>query len=193
MKREIIITVLLIILVITLILSMKFVGSNFEQSDAKKFVVEDLRVRFPKADKIEVITFTEKLNDAGVPYYAIKASVSEKLETPCPTKTHYYYNYPEQNFVPAPPEYVVKNCKVCESTLCIIAFEEEAIIASHILENTNTVRNYIIAHSDALPNAVRVENGWKVIWKSSAEYGYIVRVTDTGIIQSAETCNKSEC
>ncbi|MDD5337609.1 MAG: hypothetical protein PHS02_03945, partial [Candidatus ainarchaeum sp.] len=113
MKKEIAVTALLLVVAAALVLGISIASGNFEAQDAKKFVLEDLRTKFPYADKIEIIGFEPRSNSNGQTYFAIKASVSENLDMPCPKRTHFYYNYPEQNFVPAPPESIVKTCRVC--------------------------------------------------------------------------------
>ncbi len=186
MKQEITVIIALVILVIGLILGMKFASGSFEESDAKKFVAEDLKTKFPNADEVEVLTSETRTNAQGAQYYAIKAKVSSGLDTPCPTRTHYYYNYPEQNFAPSPPEYIVSKCKVCESTPCIIAFEEEAIIASHTLFGTESVHAYVTS-GDAVPSVSRYSTGWQVTWVSPSgvkNYSLIVAVAETGTILS---------
>ncbi|VVB98555.1 Uncharacterised protein [uncultured archaeon] len=186
MKKEIIVTVLLAIVVVALILGMKFATGSFEESDARKFVTEDLTTKFPGADKIEVVNFEQMANVSGGRYYSIKAAVIAGISTPCPTRTNYYYNYPVQNFVPAPPEYAVKNCRVCESSPCVIAFPEEAIIASHTLAGSQLVQQYITASRDAMPKVNRTQDTWTVAWTSSLDYGYKVAVSDNGTIESVE-------
>ncbi|MEW6528695.1 MAG: hypothetical protein AB1391_02285 [Candidatus Micrarchaeota archaeon] len=184
MKKEVILTILLVILVIILILGMKFTITNLEEGDAKTFVLEDLKVKFPNADKIEIISSENKTNENGIRYYTIMASVSENLHSRCPTKTYYYYNYPTQNFVPAPPEYVVKNCEVCKSTPCLIAFVEEAIIASYTIKGTEDVYKYVIA-TNAVPETIQTQEGWRVLWISStnnSNYSYEVFVNKNGYI-----------
>ncbi|MFA5077110.1 MAG: hypothetical protein WC488_01655, partial [Candidatus Micrarchaeia archaeon] len=159
MKKEIAITALLLVVAAALVLGINMAGGNYEERDAKKVVLEDLQERFPYADKIEIIAFEPRTN-GDQRYFAIKASVSDDLDMPCPKRTHYYYNYPEQNFVPAPPEYIVKTCRVCENKPCIIAFPEEAIIASHTLAGTGEVSNYIVNAGDVKPYVSKIAQGW---------------------------------
>lgn len=186
MKREITVTAVLLIIVIVLILGTKFYTGTFENSDAKKFVIEDLRAKYPGADKIEIVSYEKKSSDMGE-YYVIKASVSEGLTTSCPKRTHFYYNYPLQNFVPAPPEYVVRNCKVCENNRpCVIAFPEEAIIASHTFPGSEKVHKYILDNKEASPSVTKSTQGWNVVWTSSLNYSYNVLVAENGTIIKVE-------
>lgn len=186
MRKEATLTVLLVFVVVALILGMKFAAASFQEGDARKYVVEDLQTRYPYADNITVVASEQRTNDMGETYYWIKAAVSDGLDGPCPTRTNYYYNYPEQNFVPAPPEYVVRNCRVCAATPCVIAFEEEAIIASHALMGGEAVHAYVTSHTDAEPSVRRTSAGWVVDWTSSAEYGYEVVVSTDGLVVSVK-------
>ncbi len=163
MRREITLIIVLIAIVIALALTMKFASGAAEEGDARKFVMEDLGSRFPDADKIEVVSFDQKTNELGQQYYVIKARVSSGLATPCPNRTNYYYTYPMQNFAPAPPEYVVKECSVCASRPCVIAFEEEAIIASHTLPGTEEVQLFI-SEREPVAGVEKQDDRWIVSW-----------------------------
>lgn len=184
MKKEIMFIILLVFVVVVLVLGMKSPSGSFEESDAKKFVLEDLKSRFPHADKIELINTSLMTNEDAKKYYIIKARVSEGLNTPCPTRTHYYYNYPEQNFVPTPPEYIVKNCKICEETPCIIGVEEEAIIASHTLLGTTAIQEYINTAPYAVPEVHKSTGIWTVLWTSSLNYSYSIEISERGSVIS---------
>lgn len=164
--REILAIGVLIISIVVLVVNAKFEVSNVEKGDAINYVLEDLRSRFPDADSVEIVSIEERKNEKGEKYYWIKAVVRENLSSPCPSRTNYYYSYPIQNFVPTPPEYVVKNCKICESGACIIGFEEEAIIASHML--SEHIKNFI-EKTDAKPSVERIGDSWKVKWESKEE------------------------
>ena len=188
MKKEITITLILLLCVVLLAFGLRLASvKNIDEGDAKKFVTEDLQTRFPDADKVEIINQEARWNPRGEPYFAMKASVSSGLATPCPIRTYYYYNYPEQNFALTPPEAVVKNCRVCESGNCILAFEEEAIIASHTLSGTKAVDNAIKADSGWAPKTEIIQGGWIVTWTSpGAPGGYAVTVGRDGLIVGVE-------
>lgn len=187
MRREITITILLAIVVVALILGMKLATGSVEEKDARKLVTEDLKTRFPDADKIEIVKFEQRTNENGQQYYAIKAAVGMDLATACPTRTNYYYDYPAQNFVSAPPERIVSGCKVCESRPCIIAFEEEAIIASHTLPGAEEVHAFVMVAKDEVPHVNRTAEGWNVFWTSEMlNYSYNVGVSDIGEIIGLE-------
>jgi len=90
--------------------------------------------------------------------------------SPCPRRLHFYYEYPEQNFVPSTPEEIAPGCLVCtEPGDCNIIFEEEAIIASHTLTGTEAVHEYLQTYSATpavayYPAYHDEENVWVVDW-----------------------------
>jgi len=122
-KGEIKAIILLIILAIILYQTTTFWKENSERANIKKYILEDLRTKHPTADIVGILSITKKKNSQDKEYYFIKTKVVEDYYTPCPVRIHYYYNYPEQNFITQPPEYITKQCKVCSSKLCVIAFE----------------------------------------------------------------------
>ena len=190
--RETAITVILILVVIALFGFVNFYGKkNVAEADAKKFIEEDLANKYPGAD-IETISVNEKFNEKNEKYFEIKAKVTENLESACPARIHIYYNYPEQNFVPQAPEYITKGCEVCRERPCVIAFPEEAIIASHTLAGTAAVSEYLQTYSDAAPSFEKFSNFWNVTWDSgSAGYYYKVGVSTNGNVLSVAKISKT--
>jgi hypothetical protein len=177
--------VLLIVAAVIIAVSMKFYETKVLSDDAEGYVLEDLRAKNPNADSVQIISWESRVNVDGSSYYEIKASASEGLSTPCPKRTHYEYFYPGQNFVPNPPERVVSGCTVCEGAGCVIAFPEEAIIASHTNSGTAAVQGYIQRYADARPSVKQVDGGWEVTWRgASAPYGYVVAMEGNGDISS---------
>ncbi|MBU0586102.1 hypothetical protein KJ780_01175 [Candidatus Micrarchaeota archaeon] len=184
------ITLILFAVLAALVLGIKGIGKGVEESDAKKFVTEDLSARFPDADKITIISTNLMQNEEGEDYFKMKASVSYGLSGICPTRTYYYYNYPVQNFVPAPAEEIVKDCEVCASQPCIIAFEEEAIIGSHTFDGTEEVNDYIMDAftssrygDEPVPTVNKIPQGWEVVWKSNKyNYSYSVIMSSDGSV-----------
>lgn len=168
MKREYTVIIVLFLLILALlVIAGPFFKITNDLSDVKSFVIEDLKTTYPNAE-IEIISTKEKTNDNGGQYYEIKAKVIEGQGTPCPKRTHIYYNYPEQNFVPKTPEHVTSNCKVsCTEGTCNIVFPEEAIIASHTITDTEDVHAYLVAHPDMKATATESASGWIVTWVSS--------------------------
>jgi hypothetical protein len=156
-------------------------------SDARAFVLEDLWSKYPNADNISILSMVEQApNRTGMgKYYTIKARVTTGLISPCPERRHVYYNYPEQGFVKQPDEIITQDCMVCiNAPVCILAFEEEAIIASHTYNGTEGIGKYINAYPDAVPAAeFRDEfegdiDVWVVEWDSnSADYSYFVALS----------------
>lgn len=184
-KRLVIYIVALIALAVIIAGGMKFYETKVLSDDARSYVLEDLRAKNPDADVVEIFFWETRSGQDGKTYYAIKARVSEGLGTPCPKRTHYTYYYPEQNFIPEPPERITIGCSVCEGDGCAIAFPEEAIIASHTNSGSTAVHAYIGRYPDAVPSVVEQENRWVVSWRSaSAGYGYDVKIAKDGEIIS---------
>lgn len=183
LRKEIITGVVLILVVFVLYSIIDFWQSEVEKTNVEDFIKEDLMSKHPLADEIEIIEMKEKLNEEGGMYYSIKAKVTEGLETPCPVRIHYYYNYPEQNFVTQPPEYITKNCQVCEVKPCTLTFKEEAIIASHTLDGTDIIHNFILDNPGAYPIVEKEEDGWKVQWINPSDLdGYEILLDAHGEI-----------
>lgn len=155
------------------------------EEDAKSFFLEDLREKYPDAEIREIVQVLPATAPDGTPYYQLKARVTFGMSTPCPERIHVFYDYPPKNFVAQPPEYITKDCRVCINTpICIIAFPEEAVIASHTYRGTEEIRDFVKSNMDAEAKASYFENYegnvgvWKVVWQSkSSETGYEVLVS----------------
>jgi hypothetical protein len=179
-----------LILIILLLLAIAFVVklleifhvSFGENADASKFVMEDLHSKYPSAD-IAIMSITPKTSDAGTHYLEVKARVTQNAQGPCPERSHIFYNYPVQNFVPQQPEIITSSCHVCTEGLCNLAFPEEAIIASHTLKGTEAVQAYINAEPGALPSVKENVDSWLVRWASPASpYYFTVEIHSDGTI-----------
>ncbi len=143
-------------------------NARVDITEAKQYVEEDLRNRYPTADIIGVLNASEISGTGGI-YYNIRGRVTMNLDSQCPDRRHIYYNYPAQNFVPQPDEYITRECKICINiTNCLLAFEEEAIIASHTLPGTAAVQQFLKDYSDAKPIAAHDNQtgAWTVTWES---------------------------
>gem|GEM_PF-362234 len=170
------------------------------EEDAVKFFLEDLQEKYPSADVREVIEISPVTTSNGEPYYQLKARVTNGLATPCPERIHVYYDYPPKNFVSQPPEYITKGCEVCiNEPVCIIAFPEEAVIASHTYIGAEAVSDFIKQNSDAAAEPVFADEYgeysgvWLVKWaSSSSSISYIVVLSKSQntvleVIQEQET------
>jgi hypothetical protein len=182
MKKEVV-AILLVAVVALILVFVTLVPKPVQETDARKFVLEDLWSKYPNADNISIISADPKVNNqSAANYFTIKARVTQDLYTPCPDRRHIYYNYPEQGFVKQPDEYITKGCVVCANQQgCILAFEEEAIIASHTREGTLEVHDYVAQYPDAKPSFALVpdykgnKEVWLVAWDAkSAPYSYTV-------------------
>jgi hypothetical protein len=174
--------VLAVILTIAVALKvMEFFQSDVVEKDATRFVIEDLRANHPDAD-IAIMNITPKYNQQEKRYFEVKARVTDDALSPCPKRSHIYYNYPLQNFVPQPPEIITSaGCRVCTTGTCTIAFPEEAIIASHTLNGTAEVQRYVDANPSAIPAASETVDSWMVKWDAAgASSYYMVKVRRDG-------------
>ena len=171
--------VLIILLAIVAFAAIYFVflakpAYQVSEEGAKSFFLEDLKEKYPGADVREIMEILPATASDGSPYYQLKARVTNGIATPCPERMHVFYDYPPKNFVAQQPEYITRGCKVCiGSPNCILAFPEEAIIASHTYNGTEEVTAFIKGNSDAKAAAVFLDsyNGtigaWEVAWSSA--------------------------
>jgi hypothetical protein len=163
---------------------------NVTLAGARSFVEDDLRAKYPDAEVREIIDMTQTEGS-----WYVKARVTYNFSTACPVRIHVYYDYPKKGFIESPPEYITKDCRVCTAGQCIIATPEEAIIASHTMASSELAQAYIIAHSDAKPDAkfyaeyvdpetsTKYKNVWIVKWFSSkTNYATFVLISNSGEI-----------
>ncbi len=189
-SREVLLIIALLVIIGILAMLVQFFKSDVDESSASSFVMEDLRERYPEAD-IEILSIKPKVNDEGNDYYELKARVTRNHDTPCPERIHIYYNYPSQNFVSQPNEYITRNCRVCTEGICTLAFPEEAIIASHTFNGTGEVDRYLSKHPSA--SSVYAENpdSWMVSWNSPlSDVSYEVILTKEGKVLSVSSIEK---
>jgi hypothetical protein len=192
-RRELLLIIGLILVIAVLIKLIEFFQVNVVESDASKFVLEDLRTKYPAAD-IEIMTIIPKTNENGARYFEVKARVTEGANTSCPERSHIFYNYPRQNFVPQLPEVITADCAVCAEAICTIAFPEEAIIASHTMAGTAAVRGYLNENQDATPLVTEKSGGdsWLVRWDSGSATSYLtVEIHRNGTILGVSEAQKS--
>ena len=192
-KRELLLIIGLLLIIVVLVKAIEFFQLNVVEADASKFVVEDLRNKYPTAD-IAVMSIVDKYNERGGKYFEVKAKVTQNADGPCPKRSHIYYNYPVQNFVPQPPEVITNNCVVCTEGICTVAFSEEAIIASHTFSGTEDIQSYLSANPNAVPTVTeKLEtDSWLVKWDSTtAAYYYLVEIHRDGRVLSVKKLEKS--
>jgi len=166
------------------------------EEDAKKFFIEDLNSKYPSADVREVVEIIPSTASDGSPYFQLKARVTNGMGTPCPERMHVFYDYPPKNFVAQPPEYITKGCRVCIGVQqCMIAFPEEAIIASHTYNGTEQVASFVKGNSDAKAEAIYMENLngqvgiWMVTWSSATNpdtYQVILSKSKNSVISASK-------
>ncbi|MEW6748506.1 MAG: hypothetical protein AB1295_02255 [Candidatus Micrarchaeota archaeon] len=184
-RRELMLILALVIVIAVLVKVVEFFRADVVEADASKFVLEDLRSRYPNAE-IGIMTITPKNNPSGERYFEVKAKVTKYAESACPERSHIFYNYPAQNFVAQPAEVITSGCQVCTEGICTIAFPEEAIIASHTLLGTEEVERFIQYNDDAEPSVYEKEDSWTVKWDSLSGY-VIVNLHRNGSILGVES------
>lgn len=190
-RREILLIVALILVIALLLKLVEFFKSDVVGAEASQFVKEDLGTRYPGAD-IEIMAILQKTNEAGTKYFEVKARVTEDSNSPCPKRTHIFYNYPAQNFIAQLPEVITSECKVCLEGICTIAFPEEAIIASHTFSGTENVSAYLKEYPPALPSASEKTDSWMVKWDGQGAMSYlVVDLHRNGTILSVREIQKS--
>ena len=156
----------LMVLAIFLLIITHKPEARVDDKSAKAFVLEDLKHKYPNAS-VSILSSVPKKNERGETYYEIKAKVVLGEDTPCPKRMHIYYNYPEQNFVPQPPDIITDKCKVCENEICTIVYPEEATIASHTFPGTEEVENFIRSHKNVSHHVEKFTEGNRTFWKVS--------------------------
>ena len=191
-RRELLLVIILLLAATVLVKAVDFFSVNVEKGDASKFVLEDIRVKYPNADA-GILQTNEMRNSQGEKYFEVKARVTEGLNTPCPRRIHIYYNYPVQNFVPQPAEVITQNCAVCTEGTCILNYPEEAIIASHTFRGTEEVTGYLRSYPEAAPNVEDVGNEWTVSCNySNASDSYQVILNKDGALMNVTQIVKGE-
>jgi hypothetical protein len=150
--------------------SMPKQGSQIDMKlTERQAILDDARMKFPDADRVDIVNITET-TDGGVSYLNVKVRVTENYSSTCPQRYHLQYFYPEQKFEPSKPELITKDCSLCSDGKCIIAFEEEAIIASVNAPGTSQASDFAKYKPNAVPSVSALENnGWDVIWRSGSE------------------------
>jgi hypothetical protein len=181
-RQELVVIAVLLFIILILVLTLPFFEPDVEEADASKFVMEDLRIKYPDAE-IAIINIKPLENSLGQRYFEVKAKVTEHANTSCPERSHIFYNYPSQNFVPQPPEIITSNCEVCTEGICTIAFPEEAIIASHTFSGTEAISWYLDTYDDAIPTVTQGEKSWLVGWSSeTANLSYYIDIHRNGTV-----------
>jgi len=169
-RRELVLILVLLLVIAVLVKLIEFFQADVVEADASKFVLEDLDSKYPGAGT-SIMSITPKTNPSGAKYFEVKARVTENPLSPCPERSHIFYNYPAQNFVPQPAEVITSGCSVCTEGICTIAFPEEAVIASHTFPGTSAVHAYVYGSEDARPFVTENPAGesWRVVWDSPGE------------------------
>ncbi|MBI5223805.1 hypothetical protein HY990_05275 [Candidatus Micrarchaeota archaeon] len=182
-KNMLLILLIIVAILTTVKLFQILKNSSILQADASKFVLEDLGNKYPEA-QISIVNISERYNLNGEKYFELKGRVTQNPDGPCPERSHIFYNYPVQNFIPQTPEVITQDCRVCTAGLCTIAFPEEAIIASHTMSGTNQINQFIRSDANVTHSVLEGDNQWIVTWSGTTGQ-YVVKVQRDGRILNA--------
>ena len=182
---KILVWIVVLVIIMAFVLLFVYVQSpKTTEENAEIYVLEDLKAEYGEDANFEIISINENpsIEEGKGKYFTIKARVTLYPDSSCPERIHLYYNYPEQGFVTQPPDYITKNCKICiDQPTCQLIFNEEAIIASHTIEGTENVKQYITQYPNAKATVSAPTNGqdnWLVEWDSEeADFYYIVEIS----------------
>jgi hypothetical protein len=189
-RREVLIIVALLILIAGLVKLVEFFRVEVVEADARGFVLEDLETRHPTAE-IEIMSILPKYNQYEDKYFEVKAKVTKNPKTPCPERSHVFYNYPVQNFIPQPAEVITSGCEVCTEGICVIAFAEEAVIASHTFSGTDDIQSYLSRYPEARSQVVEDQDSWLVMWDSTdADHYYLATIRRDGTVLDVSRTDK---
>lgn len=162
------------------------------KEQAVNFVVQHMQADYPGAQTnvIEVIPQDDS--------WKITSEVIYGPNTPCPNMSIVVYEYPAFGFAPRAENNITSNCELlsCKGIEnCKIATAEEAIIASHSLNNVSEINSFM---SEYGYNNIRVEASfygsyfeskvnatypsvWVVMWTSpKANYSVRLVLNQTG-------------
>ncbi len=147
----------------------------------RQAILDDARVKYPDADRVDIINVTN-VGTGSSAYLQVKVRVTEKYNSTCPKLYHLEYFYPSQKFEPSKPELITRDCSLCMDGNCLIAFEEEAIIASLNAPKTEGVKYFVISNN-ATPSVSFVNDLWSVLWYTQNR-SVKVSITSNGYVQN---------
>jgi hypothetical protein len=159
------------------------------EEKVKNYILKDLSEKYPDAEIRDII----EISPSDGSFY-VKAKVVYNYSSPCPIRFHVYYDYPRKGFVISPPYYVTTSeCKVCKEMPCKISSPEEAIIASHTLNGSESVASYLKSNPGAKPEVKyykefikegkKYEDVWVVKWFSKeTNYGIVTLISIDGTV-----------
>lgn len=139
-------------------------GGNQEP---EALVLKDAQSKYPGA-RIELVESSKSGSDDVFRFYVLR-----KESSMCPERLQITYTYPKNRFVPDVVE-ITTGCKICKTEKCVIAFPEEAVIASHAYNDR--VREFLSLNPDSRPYVSASANGFTVVWKSSGGQSIIAEV-----------------
>ncbi|NYZ78917.1 hypothetical protein H0N99_02105 [Candidatus Micrarchaeota archaeon] len=146
------------------------------QEEAVNFVVQHMQTDYPGAQT----NVTEvKLQDGS---WRITSEVIYGANTPCPNMSIVVYEYPAFGFVPRAENNITNNCQLlsCKGIEnCKIAMPEEAIIASHKLNNVPEINSFIneFGYNNIRVDATSYESYFESRTNATYPFIWVVRWT----------------
>ena len=139
-----------------------------------ELVLQDARTKNPGS---EVILKDSMVNgsDTVVELYLITHK-----RTDCPERVLLTYRYPSNHFTPLVTE-ITTGCSICKGERCIIAFPEEAVIASHRFNPQ--VKAFITRSTNPVPTVEPVEDGFRVKWTNELKESITVVVSSSAEVR----------
>ncbi|MEM3609684.1 MAG: hypothetical protein QW076_02120 [Candidatus Anstonellales archaeon] len=168
---------LLLIIAIGILLITTVSNNVITSEEEKKVILEDLISKFPNS-KIEEIGISKSDGNRVYSFYVIKTE-----STLCPERFKVDYIYPKNHFVPEILT-ITSNCEVCknrDNNLCVIAFPEEAVIASH--KFNKEVKAFLEKSKRLSYNVVKYENFYEVKWTNELNETIVAIVDFNGDVQ----------
>lgn len=138
--------------------------------DPYELVLIDAKSKYPGAT-IELYESSQIGNDKVYRFFVLR-----KQDSVCPERLLITYTYPRNRFN-VDVEDITSGCKICKTEKCIIAYPEEAVIASYQFDQK--VRRFIDEHPDAKWQVKRKSDGFVVIWQSQSGSSIQVFVSST--------------
>lgn len=124
-----------------------------------KSIISDAESKYPDADIIEI----EGTENVGG-YNITNVRVTFNYTSVCPVRMRLRYKHPMFGYETGVPTYIIKDCVYkCEGT-CIIASEEEAIVAAHTLPGTEIAQKFIQERGMSKVNAKAIYHENEEVW-----------------------------
>lgn len=151
-------------------------NEQMTQDKAVNFITQYMQVAYPGA---QTSILEVKPEDGS---WRISAQVVYGANTPCPNMSDIVYEYPAFGFVPRAENNITSNCELlsCKGIEnCKIATAEEAIVASHTVNDVSEINSFIeqYGYNNIRVNATSYDSYFES--KTNATYPSVWLVTWT--------------